>query len=173
MNRWSAPNRREFLKFLAASPLLGAAGQVQQAADIIASAQDALNVFDFETVARHKLPPAHFGYIATGVDDDATVRANREGFSRYQMRSRRLIDVSRIDTSIRLMGVSWKTPIVLAPVSSQRAFHPEGEIAAARAARSKGHLLILSTKPRLRSRTRTRRAVNPSGSSSTPAPTGT
>jgi 4-hydroxymandelate oxidase len=118
---------------------------VQQGADIIASAKDALNVFDFETVARHKLPPAHFGYIATGVDDDATVRANREGFSRYQMRSRRLIDVSRIDTSIRLMGVSWKTPIVLAPVSSQRAFHPEGEIAAARAARSKGHLLILST----------------------------
>ena len=59
MNRWSAPNRREFLKFLAASPLLGAAGQVQQGADIIASAQDA-NVFDFETVARHKLPPAHF-----------------------------------------------------------------------------------------------------------------
>jgi 4-hydroxymandelate oxidase len=145
MNRWSAPNRREFLKFLAASPLLGAAGRVQQGADIIASAKDALNVFDFETVARHKLPPAHFGYIATGVDDDATVRANREGFSRYQMRSRRLIDVSRIDTSIRLMGVSWKTPIVLAPVSSQRAFHPEGEIAAARAARSKGHLLILST----------------------------
>ncbi len=92
--------------------------------DIIASAQDALNVFDFETVARQKLPPAHFGYIATGVDDDATVRANRAGFSRYQIRSRRLIDVSRIDTSIRLMGVTWKTPIVLAPVSSQRAFHP-------------------------------------------------
>ena len=145
MNRWSAPNRREFLKFLAASPLLGAAGQVQQGGDIIASAQDALNVFDFETVARQKLPPAHFGYLATGVDDDATVRANREGFSRYQMRSRRLIDVSRIDTSIRLMGVTWKTPIVLAPVSSQRAFHPEGELAVARAARSKGHLLMLST----------------------------
>ena len=31
------------------------------------------------------------------------------------MRSRRLIDVSRIDTSIRLLGVNWKTPIVLAP----------------------------------------------------------
>ena len=145
MNRWSAPNRREFLKFLAASPLLGIAGQAQLAGDIIASPQDALNVFDFETVARHKLPPAHFGYIVTGVDDDATVRANREGFSRYQMRSRRLIDVSRIDTSIRLLGVNWKTPIVLAPVSSQRAFHPEGEIAVARAARSKGHLQVLST----------------------------
>ncbi len=145
MGIWSATNRREFLKFLAASPLLGAVGQMQPGADIIASPQDALNVFDFESAARQKLPPAHYGYIATGVDDDATVRANRVGFSRYQIRSRRLIDVSRIDTSMRLMGVNWKTPIVLAPVGSQRAFHPEGEIAVARAARSRGHLQMLST----------------------------
>lgn len=145
MDSSSATNRREFLKFLAASPLLGAMGQLQQGGEIVASPQDALNVFDFEIAARQKLPPAHWGYLATGVDDDATLRANRVGFSRYQIRSRRLIDVSRIDTSIRLMGVNWKTPIVLAPVSSQRAFHPEGEIAVARAARSKGHLQMLST----------------------------
>ena len=145
MNSGSAPNRREFLKFLAASPLLGVTGQTQLSGDLIASARDALNVFDFETVARHKLPPAHFGYIATGVDDDATVRANRLGFSKYQIRSRRLIDVSRIDTSIRLMGVNWDTPIILAPVSGQQAFHPDGELAVARAARLKRHLQVLST----------------------------
>ena len=145
MDSGSATSRREFLKFLAASPLLGAVRQTQSAGDIIASPQDALNVFDFEPAARQKLPPAHYGYIATGVDDDATLRANRVGFSRFQIRSRRLIDVSRIDTSIRLMGVTWKTPIILAPVSGQRAFHPEGETAVARAARSKGHLQMLST----------------------------
>jgi 4-hydroxymandelate oxidase len=145
MTSGSAPNRREFLKFLAASPLLGAVGQPQLGGDIIASPKDALNVFDFEAVARQKLPPAHFGYIATGVDDDATLRANRVGFSRYQIRSRRLIDVSQIDTSIRLMGAKWNAPIILAPVSGQRAFHPDAEIAVARAARSKGLLQMLST----------------------------
>jgi 4-hydroxymandelate oxidase len=145
MNISPATNRREFLKFLAASPLLSAVGPLTQSGESIASPQDALNVFDFESAARQKLPPAHYGYLATGVDDDATLRANRAGFSRYQMRSRRLIDVSRIDTSIRLMGVTWNTPIILAPASSQRAFHPEGEIAVARAARSKGHLQMLST----------------------------
>jgi hypothetical protein len=139
----SATNRRQFLKFLAASPLLSAVGPLTQSGESIASPQDALNVFDFESAARQKLPPAHYGYLATGVDDDATLRANRAGFSRYQIRSRRLIDVSRIDTSIRLMGVTWNTPIILAPASSQRAFHPEGEIAVARAARSKGHLQML------------------------------
>jgi 4-hydroxymandelate oxidase len=136
-----ARGRREFFAFLAASPL-AAAAELRE--DVIQSPKDAMNVFDFETAARRKLPPAHFGYIATGVDDDATLQANRDGFRRFQIRSRRLIDVSKIDTSIRLLGADWKTPIALAPAGSQRAFHPEGEVAAARAAGSRGLLQILS-----------------------------
>ena len=153
-------DRRRFLKFLASSPLfaLSASGawsalvETAQAAEsdgptraLIASANDALNVFDFELVARQKLPPAHYGYLATGVDDDATLLANRTGFSRIQIRARRLVDVSRIDTSTELFGTTWKTPIVLAPVGSQKAFHAEGEMASARAAGARGHLQILST----------------------------
>lgn len=141
--------RRRFLKFLAASPLLLTPGLpaslFAQNDELIASPDLALNVFDFEAVARRRLPPAHFGYMATGVDDDATVRANREGFERYQLRVRRLIDVSAIDMSVALFGTTWDSPIVMAPVGSQRAFHPEGEIATARAARSRKHLQILST----------------------------
>jgi isopentenyl diphosphate isomerase/L-lactate dehydrogenase-like FMN-dependent dehydrogenase len=112
---------------------------------VIASPNDALNVLEFEPIARQTLPPAHYGYLATGVDDDATLRANRTGFSRFQIRTRRLVDVSRIDTSTELFGTTWKTPIVLAPVGSQKAFHPDGEVASARAAGARGHLLILST----------------------------
>jgi isopentenyl diphosphate isomerase/L-lactate dehydrogenase-like FMN-dependent dehydrogenase len=73
------------------------------------------------------------------------LRANQEGFSRYQIRVRRLRDIQKIDTSVRLFGAAWDNPIALAPVGSQKAFHPEGEIAVARAARAKGHLQILST----------------------------
>src|SRR4051812_41692324 len=112
-------SRREFLKFLAASPLFATIGRA--ADDLIASPQDALNVFDFEAVARRNLPPAHFGYIATGVDSDVTLRANEIGFARYQIRPRRLIDVSTIDTTTRLLGVDWPAPIALAPTGSQRA----------------------------------------------------
>ena len=100
---------------------------------------------DFEIAARKALPPAHFGYLATGVDDDGTVRANREGYSRLQIRSRRLVDVRTIDMSVHLLGATWSSPIVICPVSSQKAFHPEGDIAVARAARTKDHLQILST----------------------------
>jgi isopentenyl diphosphate isomerase/L-lactate dehydrogenase-like FMN-dependent dehydrogenase len=58
---------------------------------------------------------------------------------------RRLIDVSQVDLSTEIMGTQWKTPIVIAPVASQKAFHPDGEVAVARAAQAKGNLMILST----------------------------
>jgi isopentenyl diphosphate isomerase/L-lactate dehydrogenase-like FMN-dependent dehydrogenase len=116
-----------------------------QEPDLIASPDLALNVFDFEAVARQKLPPAHFAFMATGVDDDGTLRANRDGFARYQLRARRLVDVRTIDMSVSLFGTTWDSPIVLAPVSAQKAFHPDGEAATARAARARQHLQILST----------------------------
>jgi isopentenyl diphosphate isomerase/L-lactate dehydrogenase-like FMN-dependent dehydrogenase len=52
--------------------------------------------------------------------------------------------VSRVSTSVALLGRTWPTPLVLCPCRSQRAFHPEGELATARAARAKEHLLVLS-----------------------------
>jgi isopentenyl diphosphate isomerase/L-lactate dehydrogenase-like FMN-dependent dehydrogenase len=119
--------------------------RLQQSEGVITSPDQAFDVMDFEPAARKALPPAHFGYLATGVDDDGTVRANREGYSRIQIRPRRLVDVEKIDMSVRLLGTTWSSPIVICPVSSQKAFHPEGDIAVGRAARAKDHLQILST----------------------------
>jgi isopentenyl diphosphate isomerase/L-lactate dehydrogenase-like FMN-dependent dehydrogenase len=147
-------DRREFLKFLAGSPLLASMPAVRrtlmqnsaaQTDSVIASAADAINVFDFEAAARKALPPAHWGYMASGVDSDGTLQANRDAFSHYQLRTRVFVDVSKIDMSTELFGTRYDIPIVLAPVGSQRAFHPQGEVAAAKAAASKKALQILST----------------------------
>jgi len=129
--------RRRFLEFLLASPLLKAAP-----ADSLA---DMLNVMDFEAVCKAKLPPAHFGYMATGVDDDVTLHANSAAYRKIHTLPRRLVDVSRLDTSVTLFGTKYETPIFLCPVSAQKAFHPQGEVAAARAANVKRTLLCLST----------------------------
>ncbi|WP_315855242.1 alpha-hydroxy-acid oxidizing protein [Chenggangzhangella methanolivorans] len=91
------------------------------------------------------MPPAHYGYLASGVDDDATLFANHDAFSKLRIRVRRLIDVRKIDTSVTIFGQTWNSPIALAPVSSQGAFHPEAESAVARAAKVQGHGMILST----------------------------
>jgi 4-hydroxymandelate oxidase len=132
-------SRRDFLAFLAASPL------ALSQSDPIGSPQAALSVLDFEDAARRAVPVAHFAYINTGVDDDATLKANRDGFKKLQLRPRRLVDVSKIDTSIDLFGTKWPSPIYICPCGSQRAFHPEGEVATARAAKTKGALQMLST----------------------------
>jgi isopentenyl diphosphate isomerase/L-lactate dehydrogenase-like FMN-dependent dehydrogenase len=112
---------------------------------LIDSPAKALDIFDFERLARTRLPPAHWGYLATGVDGDATLLANEAGFGRYRLRVRRLVDTRSVDLSVDLFGTRWPTPIFLDPVGSQRAFHADGEVATARAARSRGHLQVLST----------------------------
>ena len=159
-------NRRRFLQYLASSPLFAAGGFASYAAeelpirpklpdpviwapasmqDLITSPKEAINVFDFEPVARKNVPPAHFGYMASGIDDEITLRANREGFLKFQLRPRRLNDVSKVDMSIDLFGAKWDTPIVIAPTGGNKFFHEEGEVAVAKAAKVGNHLQILST----------------------------
>jgi len=136
--------RRDFLRFLAASPLAANAWG-QAGSPGIFRAADALSVSDFEALTRGMLPPAHLGYLTSGVDDDATLRLNREGFQHFQLRARRLVDVSKPDLRTEVFGVPWETPIFLCPVGGQKMFNPEGEVAVARAAKTKKATQILST----------------------------
>jgi 4-hydroxymandelate oxidase len=140
-------DRRAFLRFVAASPLLAACPSIAEAFQqgSLQQAADALDVFDFQAAAEKVVPAAHWGYLMTGVDGEDTLKANREGFSRYQLRTKRFVDVSHLDMSIELFGMKLNSPIVLCPVGSQRAFHRDGEVGAARAAQAKGNLQILST----------------------------
>jgi len=161
----TAASRRKFLQFLAASPLLAAEGgsalaetllPKQKLSDpitwapldpsrLIKSPKEAINVFDFEPVMRQNVPPAHFGYMASGIDDEVTLRANREGFLKFRLRPRRLVDVSKTDTSIEIFGHKYDSPIAIAPTGGNRAYHPDGEIAVAKAAKAGNHLQLLST----------------------------
>jgi isopentenyl diphosphate isomerase/L-lactate dehydrogenase-like FMN-dependent dehydrogenase len=151
-------SRRRLLQFLAASPLFarGALAEGLRPSDpvdwaprdpdkLIADPTQALDVFDFEPVMKKNVPPAHFGYMATGADDEVTLRANREGFRKFELRPRRLVDVSKIDISAEILGTKYDSPIVIAPTGSNRAFHADGEIAVTKAAKAGNHLQILST----------------------------
>src|SRR5437588_11771301 len=158
-----ATSRRKFLQFLAASPLLAASDLAAMANEtpsrlpdpmmwaprhidkLISSPREAINVFDFEPVMAKNVPPAHFGYMASGLDDEVTLRANREGFLKYQLRPRRLVDVSKVDMSVDFLGMKFDSPIIVAPTGGHRAYHPDGEPAVARGAKAGDHLQILST----------------------------
>jgi 4-hydroxymandelate oxidase len=135
--------RRQFLRFLAASPF--AARAWPQDPVVISQAKDALDVMDFEPAAHKALPPAHWGYLATGVDDDKTLRNNRAAFDHYQLRARRLVDVTHANLATEVLGAHWDWPVYISAVGSQKAFHPQGELAAARAAKAKQTMQMLST----------------------------
>ncbi len=111
----------------------------------ITSPEYAKNIFDFETVASKKLDPDIWHWLSGGADDMKTLQANRSAFDHLQIRARRLVNVSKIDTTIKIFDQTLATPIVLAPVGSQKQFNIEGELATARAAASRNHLMIAST----------------------------
>lgn len=155
--------RRQLIQFLVASPLLAGLNPGRLLADMVSDGSasssagladtllspitapgDALDVFDFQRVAEQVLPPAHYGYLATGTDGDETLHANRKAFDKLYLRAMRMVDTASVDTHLELLGQQLSSPIVIAPVGSQRAFHADGELATARAARSRDHLQILS-----------------------------
>src|SRR5258707_15301844 len=76
--------------------------------------------------------------MASGIDAEATLKANREAFAKYYLRPRRLVDVSKVDTSVDILGVKYPNPIFICPTGGNKAYHPEGEAAVARAAKIGG-----------------------------------
>src|SRR5580692_7594251 len=133
-----ATSRRRFLQYCAASPLLASGAFAANALeapsklpdpmlwappgsiDLIKTPKEAINVFDFEPVARQNVPPAHFGYMASGIDDEVTLRANREDMKKFQLMPHRLNDVSKVDTSIELFGTKYDSPIFVAPTGGNQ-----------------------------------------------------
>ena len=145
-------SRRSLLRFIAGSPLaygLGTALSMNEVAaqfdTLIENPSQALNVFDFQDYVRTNMQPGHYWYMAQAGDDLEMLDVNRSGFKQLKLRPRRLIDVSNIDTSVELFGQHYDVPIFCAPCGAQGAFHPEAEVAVARAAKSKNTLQILST----------------------------
>jgi isopentenyl diphosphate isomerase/L-lactate dehydrogenase-like FMN-dependent dehydrogenase len=100
---------------------------------------------ELEQRARAVLPPEAYTYVAGGAGGEDTVRANREAFRRYRIVPRFLRDVARRDLGVAVLGRRFPAPVLLAPIGVQSMLHPEAELAVARAARSLGAALVLST----------------------------
>lgn len=104
-----------------------------------------INLFDFEAAARESLAPMARDYYASGAHDEITLRDNHAAYDRLSLYYRTLVDVSRRDLSLTLLGHRLSMPILVAPTAFQKLAHPDGEIATARAAGNAGTLMVLST----------------------------
>jgi len=105
----------------------------------------AVNIEDLRELARRRVPKIVFNYIDGGADGEWTLRENRRAFDDVILRPRGAVAVPACDLRACVLGSELSMPVLLAPVGYLRVMHPDGEIAAARAAAQAGVGAILST----------------------------
>jgi isopentenyl diphosphate isomerase/L-lactate dehydrogenase-like FMN-dependent dehydrogenase len=105
----------------------------------------AVNIEDLRELARRRVPKIVFNYIDGGADDEWTLLENRRAFDTITFRPHQAVALPACDLRTRVLGTELSMPLLLAPVGYLRVMHPDGEIAAARAAGRAGVGFILST----------------------------
>lgn len=93
-----------------------------------------VNLHEFEELAKKKVSVQAYNYIAAGAADELTLSANRTAFGDYWVRRKVMVDVSKIDTTVELLGRKLEHPILLGPVGLRTLMNPDGERLTARAA---------------------------------------
>uniref|UniRef100_UPI00265FDE96 alpha-hydroxy acid oxidase n=1 Tax=uncultured Hydrogenophaga sp. TaxID=199683 RepID=UPI00265FDE96 len=91
-----------------------------------------------------RLDPAHAAYLEGGAGDEITLRANRQAWQDMALWPRSLRPLAGSHTRIELLGRSWPTPLLVAPMAHQGLAHPQGETGTALAAAALGIGLVLS-----------------------------
>ncbi len=105
----------------------------------------AASVADLRAIARRRLPRGVFDYVDGGAEDERTLAANEAAYAAVTWRPRVLNEVETVDVGSTVLGQPLAFPLVLAPVGFPRLLHPDGELAAARAAARAGLPYTLST----------------------------
>ena len=111
----------------------------------MSAASRAVSIYDFRPLARHRLPKAVFDYLDGGAEAEFTLRENCRAFDDITFRPHCAVAFSDCGLKTKVLGYELSFPAMLAPVGYTRLMHPEGEIAAARAAGKAGTGFILST----------------------------
>lgn len=102
-------------------------------------------VDEVEEFARERLLDEVWTYFRQGSGDGISAAEAVAAWDRYRLLPRVLMDVTEVDVSTTLLGTEVRSPFAIAPTTLQRAAHPEGEVAMARAAASSDSLMVVSS----------------------------
>ena len=104
-----------------------------------------INIEDLRRLAQRRLPRSVFDYLDGGADDESTLRENPRAFNDVLFRPRNAVAFDKCDLRANAVGHDLAFPAILAPIGYSRMMHPQGELAAARAAGDTGTIYALST----------------------------
>jgi L-lactate dehydrogenase (cytochrome) len=97
---------------------------------------DCHSIQDLRTLAQRRLPGPVFHFLDGAAETETTARRNTTAFDEVQLIPRCLVDVASVSTSTRILGQAIEWPVFCSPTGASRIFHPEGELAVARASAS-------------------------------------
>lgn len=100
---------------------------------------------DLEPLAQELLTERTWNYVAGGAADEVSLGWNDAAWRKLRLAPRVLVDVSRVETSVELLGQSLAHPILVAPTAAHRQYHHSGESAMLRGAAASGALAVMST----------------------------
>ena len=103
-----------------------------------------INLFEFDAIAKERLPKEEYDYIAGGATDEISVERNRRAFESWALRPRVLRDVHSLDLSTTVLGTKVNLPVLIAPCGGHKKAHPDGELATYRAAAARGTIFAVS-----------------------------
>src|SRR6185503_17590663 len=112
--------------------------------ELMTTSPEPINLFEFEDVAKDRLPKEEYDYIAGGATDEISVDRNRRAYASWALRPRVLRDVSALDLSATVLGTKLSLPVMIAPCGAHKRAHPDGELATYRAAAACGTILAVS-----------------------------
>jgi isopentenyl diphosphate isomerase/L-lactate dehydrogenase-like FMN-dependent dehydrogenase len=104
-----------------------------------------VNIHEFEEAAKRKLHKLAYDFIAGGVEDELTLRANREAYARWFLIPRVMTNVAEVDTSTEVFGLKLAQPIIIAPTGGKNLVLPDADSVVANAALATNTLLCTST----------------------------
>ena len=105
----------------------------------------AQTIDDLAQIAKKRTPKVVFDYVEGGAVDEIAYSRSRNAFTRIEFNSRVMRDVSKIDTSEKILGKVVDIPICFAPTGYTRLMHHVGEPAVANVASKKNLIYALST----------------------------
>jgi 4-hydroxymandelate oxidase len=100
---------------------------------------------DFEALAKARMDPAAFDYVAGGAWDEVTLAEAPAAWQRFRFVPRVLKDVRKVDLAGSFVGRPSTLPVAIAPMAAQTMAHPEAEAEMARGAAAAGIPMCLST----------------------------
>jgi 4-hydroxymandelate oxidase len=106
---------------------------------------ECINLYDVEKIAKDKMSKMAYEYIASGAADEITVKWNKEVLDNIKLNPSLLVDVSKINTKITLLGTELAYPILIAPSAYHKIIHPEGERATVKGASASSALYVISS----------------------------